>query len=277
MWAFALRAHAVEPCIAVVYSAERVARLRESGKDDCQAVREAVEANGGRVAVIGQGGAPTELQESLRAADGVVLPGGIDVDPAFYGEERHPKLERTDAALDALEFSVLDYALSNGLPILGICRGHQVLNVYFGGTLYQDIASQIAPASGPVHRVPGVPGRTLTHPVTIAPDSLLYELVRLRRVDVTTRHHQAVKQLGTGLAATAHADDGVIEAIERPGAGFVLGVQFHPESMWKTSAEFNALFERFVEEAKQAYVRREREGRPIPASAEAIGAEPVNP
>jgi len=188
--------------------------------------------------------------------DGVLLPGGIDVDPRFYDEERHERLEKTDAELDALEFKVLVYADAHSLPVLGVCRGHQVLNVHAGGSLIQDIPTEHAGAVKVVHRYPKLRTEKREHAIAVTKGSVLHQLLGAERIVVNTYHHQAVKRLAPGLTTSARTDDGVVEAIERPGDRFVLGVQFHPERMRVDDGRFDALFQRLVEEARDAHARR---------------------
>lgn len=196
--------------------------------------------------VIGQGMADAQVEEVLKRMDGLLLPGGIDVEPARYHEAPHPKLEKTDAGLDALEWRVLEFARDNCLPVLGICRGHQVINVFYGGSLYQDIPAQHQSETNVKHR-----GGKGMHEISIAKDSLLHTLLDTERYEVNTYHHQAVKALAPGFRKIAWTDDGIIEAIESTGEVFILGVQFHPEKLLETKPELKALFARFVQELRE--------------------------
>ena len=245
------------PSIGLIYAAPKFVKLQEKGKDDQRPYREAVVDNGGVVVVISQTYAPERVDALLPGLDGVLLPGGIDVDPKHYGEARHEKLEKTDAALDRLEFKVLDHAKARGLPVLGVCRGHQVLNVYFGGTLVQDIPSECHCPCTVAHRYPALSKEKKEHPITIEKGSLLHELFGTERLVVNTYHHQAVRELAPGFVITARTDDGVVEAIEGTGAPFILGVQFHPEKLRPKDPRFNAPFQRLVEEARKAQQDRE--------------------
>jgi putative glutamine amidotransferase len=176
----------------------------------------------------------------LDRLDGICLSGGPDLDPAAYGaDERHTELGPTEPSLDAFELSLVRLALMRNMPILAICRGSQALNVACGGTLHQHIPGhrQIAPAGEP------------THEVALTRDSRLARITRTRTLGVNSFHHQAVDRLGTGLRIVGRAPDGTIEAIE--GTGFVIGVQWHAETM----AEHRPLFEALVAAASDTPLR----------------------
>src|SRR5947209_14981580 len=155
--------------------------------------------------------------ETMRAVfdrlDGVFLAGGADVDPASYGEPRHPLCGATDPDRDAVEVMLLRYAADRRLPVLAVCRGIQVLNVAFGGTLYQDVASQVPAAlKHDYSPTPANPSRGyLAHDVTVAPESRLGDILGESVVPVNSMHHQAIKDLARGLRPTAFAPDGVVE------------------------------------------------------------------
>ena len=213
-----------------------------------------------RQSVIHVGGDPRILDSSmtvdqaLEGVDGLMLTGGGDVAPARYGEAPHPSVEEAEPGRDEFEIALIAGARARGIPILAICRGVQVLNVACGGTLVQDIPSQIAGALPHSLPVPQHQPYDLAHEVWVDKDSLLAKLMRERLVDealqVNSRHHQAVKAVAPGFVVSATAPDGVIEAIEDPKAPFCLGVQWHPENFFRTG-EFRALFEGFLEAAKR--------------------------
>jgi putative glutamine amidotransferase len=197
------------------------------------------------------GGEPLVLQltgtPSLQGLDGVMLTGGGDVAPSYYHETPHPKANPPNATRDAFELELAKLSLGNDLPMFGVCRGLQVLNVAAGGTLIQDIPSEVNQALG--HEV-NSPLNAIAHEIWITRGSDLSRTMQEQLVDgdvlqVNSRHHQAIKRPGTGFEVSATAPDGVIEAIERPGARFCLAVQWHPENFWRTG-EFRALFEEFV-------------------------------
>ena len=214
-----------------------------------------------RQSILHAGGEPRILdasmpvEEALAGIDGLMLTGGGDVAPSRYGEAPHTTIEEAEPGRDEFEIALVGAARSRNLPIFAICRGIQVLNVACGGTLVQDIPSQIAGALAHSLAVPQHEPYALAHEVWVDKDSLLARLMRDRLVDealeVNSRHHQAVKAVAPGFTATATAPDGVIEAIEDPAALFCLGVQWHPENFFRTG-EFRALFEGFLEaSAKQ--------------------------
>ena len=194
------------------------------------------------------------IEEALTGIDGLMLTGGGDVAPSRYGEAAHPTVEEAEPGRDEFEIALVLAARARKLPILAICRGVQVLNVACGGTLVQDIPSQIAGALTHSLPVPQHQPYDLAHEVWVDKDSLLARLMRERLVDealeVNSRHHQAVKALASGFVISATAPDGVIEAIEDPKALFCLGVQWHPENFFRTG-EFRALFEGFLETAQK--------------------------
>lgn len=201
------------------------------------------------------GGEPRVLDPAKDTPDGVIgtidgllLTGGTDVDPARYGETRHPSVTDVDPARDEFEIGLVHAATARHIPILGICRGAQVLNVALGGTLVQDIDAEL-PGSLP-HTV-ATPLHATAHEVWITRGSLLWKLMleKLAEGDacqVNSRHHQAVKTPACNFEVTATAPDGVIEAIECRSGSFCLGVQWHPENFWRTG-EFRSLFEGFVD------------------------------
>src|SRR4051794_16240635 len=178
---------------------------------------------------------------------GVCLSGGPDVDPSMDGAERDPKLGETNPDVDRFEVAVVREAERLGLPILAICRGCQVLNVARGGDLYQDLPSEVGTTVH--HQRSGPDEPAVWHGVTVEPESLLARsLGRIDDVEVNAFHHQAVRRLGGGLRAVAHAADGVVEAVELPGAHFELGVQWPPEAI-TDRPERASLFLAFVEAA----------------------------
>jgi putative glutamine amidotransferase len=187
----------------------------------------------------------------LETCDALLLTGGVDVDPAEYGEtDRHPTVE-VDRARDTYELALARAALERDLPVLAICRGAQVLNVAAGGTLIQDLPSTVVST---VEHTIAQPKDAIAHEVVVAAHSRLAGLLPAsaaapNRIAVNSRHHQAVRQPAPLFVVSATARDGVIEAIEKPEASFCIGVQWHPENFWR-SGEFAGLFKGLVEAAR---------------------------
>jgi putative glutamine amidotransferase len=204
-----------------------------------------VEKAGGLPLVLSPG-RPVDAAELVSRLDGLVLSGGSDVDPELYGEKRHPKVTQVFRERDDFELALAREALDRDLPILAICRGHQVLNVASGGTLIQDIPFQLSRA---VDHDPERERWETAHEVYVEPDTKLRKLLGRDKVAVNSFHHQAVKDLGRSLVVSARSlDDGVIEGIEAPDRRFAIGVQWHPEGFWKQKESFHALFEGLVRE-----------------------------
>lgn len=188
----------------------------------------------------------------IRTFDGLLLAGGADVRPALYGEPPHGAFEAAESGRDEYEIALVRLALEQDLPLLAICRGVQVLNVALGGTLVQDIPSELPNALPHDVREPRV---AIAHDVWMTAGSLLERLMRDRLGEedtcrVNSRHHQAVGRLAPGLLVSATAPDGVIEAVEDPSRRFCLGVQWHPENFYRTG-EFRPLFEGFIRAARE--------------------------
>lgn len=157
---------------------------------------------------------------------GLVLSGGEDIDPALYGEEPSPQLGTVNPQRDLSERAALDAAVRREIPVLGICRGHQLLNVYFGGTLCQDIPTEMGTA---FTHVQITPWGSHHHEVTVEPGSRLAEAVGRERLQINSYHHQAIREVAPGLVVTARAEDGLIEAVESRDHPWIVGVQWHPE------------------------------------------------
>ncbi len=202
------------------------------------------------------GGEPVALSNdddpatALARVDGVLLTGGADVDPTLYGQSRHDTTE-IDRSRDRFEIPLSRKAIDANVPVLAICRGVQVLNVAAGGTLIQDIVSD-SPTK--LNHSIDVPKNAPAHAVRVTPGTKLAEslgtFATLSTCTVNSRHHQAVRDVAHSFVISAVSSDGIIEAIERPGADFCLGVQWHPENYWR-SGEFAPLFAAFVEAARR--------------------------
>jgi putative glutamine amidotransferase len=193
--------------------------------------------------------------ELFARLDGLCLAGGDDVDPAHYGETPHPALRLVDPLRDTMELRLARWALASDLPVLGICRGIQVLNVAAGGTLYQDLAAQ---RPGTIchdyeYRAHDSPWERPMHCVLLQAGSRLGHLHDAANLHVNSFHHQAVKDVGDGFVETGWADDGLVEAIEAPDHPFAVGVQWHPEAMARIDVTFRRIFEAFVDAAARTH------------------------
>ncbi|HJU75230.1 MAG TPA: gamma-glutamyl-gamma-aminobutyrate hydrolase family protein, partial [Gemmatimonadaceae bacterium] len=186
------------------------------------------------VAVAQAGGTPVlvplldEDTEALRSVyeilDGVLIPGGVDMDPALFGEEPHPKLGRVDEARDAVEMQLTRWAIEDGKPLLGLCRGLQVINVTLGGTLYQDLEAQYPDAiKHDYFPTYGFKRDHLAHDVMVTAGSRLRDVLARERITVNSMHHQGIKTLAPALVASAVAPDGLVEAVELPSSSFCVG------------------------------------------------------
>lgn len=161
------------------------------------------------------------LKEAASRIDGLLLPGSRDMDPKYYNEEPHPKLRPMSIERTETEYILLGEALTRGIPVLGICGGMQLLNVFFGGSLYQDISSFLPDALA--HEKGAV------HEILVADDTRLRGILGAEMLPVRSYHHQAVKKVGSGMTVSATSPDGIVEGIESSGNSYVLGIQWHPE------------------------------------------------
>ncbi len=185
------------------------------------------------------------LRGIFERLDGLFLPGGEDIDPSQYGAERHPQLGATDQERDRTELLMTQWALEAGMPVLGVCRGVQVINVVCGGTLYQDLHSQRPDLEKHDYFPPTFERYRVTHQVAVEADSRLAQALGAVH-EVNSMHHQGIDQLGGGLRVVARADDGLPEALEMPLLPFVVGVQWHPEELAKTDQHSSTLFYDFI-------------------------------
>ena len=230
------------PLIGITMRLELSSRRFYLGRDYC----EAVFAAGGLPIHIPLIAERDHVAEIVSRLDGVLLPGcDSDPDPALYGDDPHPNLGTVIAEKDKTDLMVIEEAEKRQLPILGICYGMQILNVSRGGSLIQDIPSQVAEA---INHQQGIPRERNSHQIRIENGSLMEELSKASdKVVVNSHHHQAVKTVGENLRATSRTSDGVIESIEDIRSGRnIFGVQWHPELSWSTDRFSAAIFERFL-------------------------------
>jgi len=202
---------------------------------------QAVKLGGGAPVIIPSCLEEAELRAVFELLDGLVFSGGGDILPALFGEEDSGLLWFVDERRDRSELALARWALADGLPLLAICRGIQVLNVAAGGTLIQDIPTQV-PHALTHSTVAGRPRDIVAHTVEVEPSSHLAALVGGGELGVNSAHHQAVKDVGEGLIVTARAPDGVIEGLESPHHPFCIGVQWHPEAMAESRPGMRCLF-----------------------------------
>jgi putative glutamine amidotransferase len=205
-------------------------------------------------AVYNSGGAPVFLpsiadksycEKIISSVAGILISGGDDMDPALYGEEPHTNLGLVDVQKGDFEFMLTKMALRRQIPILGICGGIQMLNVAAGGTLYQDIPSQ---TGSQIKHSQQTTKSEPSHFITVEKSTRLHKIIGRAKLRVNSTHHQAVRKLAKGFIISARAADGIIEAIELPGRRFVVGVQWHPESLASHNPVFRAIFDSFIRE-----------------------------
>jgi putative glutamine amidotransferase len=208
-----------------------------------EAIVQCVERAGGLPLLIPLGLGETTLRNLFARLDGLLFSGGGDVHPERYGAAWHEKLDGVDAERDRTELALARWAAAGDKPFFGICRGSQALNVALGGTLHRD-TSECVEANRHTFS-PGFPNDYLAHEIKVEEDSVLSRIVGRPVIAVNSLHHQAVKDVAPGLAVSARAPDGLVEAIEIPHHRFALAVQWHPECL-PDAPEHQALFEAFV-------------------------------
>jgi len=217
-----------------------------------------------RDALVAAGALPVHLvplpQEGLAQVidrlDGIVLTGGLDINPATYGEDPHPTVALLPRERQEFDFAVAREALRRRVPLLGICLGAQELNVVLGGSLVQDIPSEVEGQVTHRNREPEAI-RQGAHPVTLVEGTLLAQLYERQTFNVTSLHHQAVERIGEGLVVAARSPDGVTEAFVHPQHPFLVGVQFHPELQHEPEGLHAPLFQAFVDASRRYRAQRQ--------------------
>lgn len=204
---------------------------------------EAIQAVGGMPVLLPD--VPGAVGDAYAEAfDALILPGGPNIDPTYYGEEPVWSIGRTNYKRDVFEMEIFRAFYEAGKPILGICRGCQLINIAMGGKVYQNVETQNPDCT--IRHAQSAPGGYPTHHVDVEEDSALFHALG-KRAYVNSRHHQAVKTLGKDLRVIARAPDGVVEAIQSLTGDQITAVQWHPENMWREHAEMKQLFADFVE------------------------------
>lgn len=243
--------------VGLFYNKDQYDQLMR-GKDLLTNYTSSIEENGGKRIALSPRLTSGQTATALGSIDRLLIPGGADIDPKFYGEKRHKKLEKPiDPGFDRYELTGIRHAKARRIPILGICRGFQLLNVEAGGTLYQDLPSELG--TNVTHRTYDEHGKPVrcAHYITISNESILYGLFMTNHLDVNSYHHQGIDTLGQGFKVIARTDDGLPEAIEN-SENHVLGVQFHPEKDRKANPLFNNVFSYFI-------------GQPVGATSDRLG------
>lgn len=205
----------------------------------------AIRAAGGIPVILPLEADEEDLRQLVSHVDGILFTGGPDVHPFYFGEETQRFCGNVSMKRDSMELLLLKIAMEMKKPILGICRGVQLLNIGLGGDIYQDINSQFEEDFPVAHTQPfgyDIP----SHTVKVAEGTLLAEIVRSGTIRVNSMHHQAVRNVAPGFVASGFAPGGLVEAIEMPGYPFLLGVQWHPEYLWEQDDAARRIFEVFV-------------------------------
>lgn len=210
----------------------------------------AVEKSGGVPIIIPVNTVDENIGEQVKRIDGIILSGGIDVNPSLYNEDPKNKLGFISPDLDEFNLKIIQNALSQNKPILGICRGLQILNVALGGSLHQDL-SYIDNCN--IKHVQDCPSCEGTHLIKVDEGSKLRDILG-DEIYVNSYHHQSIKKLGENLRGVAYSNDKIIEAVEKDSDEFVVGVQFHPEAMVETSQEMLNLFRYFINECEKSHI-----------------------
>lgn len=183
------------------------------------------------------------IDEYIQLCDGFLFCGGADITPLLFGQEPVNGIGETNISLDIFQIRLMKRILLTKKPVLAICRGIQILNVACGGTIYQDIS--LKPGDALNHMQTSTSRKDISHKIKTTPGTLLQGIIG-NILYTNSFHHQVLDQLGDGLIASAHTSDGTIEAVEMPDHPFVVGVQWHPEAMYRNSSEMRALFHAFI-------------------------------
>lgn len=190
-----------------------------------------------------------DLAKLASAINGLLIPGGDDIDPKYFHEKPHPSIVLMDPEINQFQMEFCHHALNKDIPVLGICAGHQLINIACGGDIYQDIPSQYS--NKVKHKKNESEKEDVRHFIKIEKTTMLCNILKTNKIIVNSTHHQALKNIAEGFIVSARSEDGIIEAIESREHRFVLGVQCHPEDMYKESKLFLDLFKKLIQEASQ--------------------------
>lgn len=207
----------------------------------------AIEKSGGIPIIIPIESQNLSINYFLSKINGLLITGGVDINPEHYGEKPHEKIGKIINERDSLDFTLLEKALNKNIPVLGICRGMQLLNIYFGGSLYQD--KSLNKNFNLNHYQNNSEPSTLGHLVKVYEKTKLYNIVENKNFKVNSYHHQFIKKVGKNLLISAKSSDGSIEGIETDDSRFVIGVQWHPERIYENSQESQLIFDNLINKA----------------------------
>lgn len=199
--------------------------------------------NGGIPYIIPMNSSEEVIKEQIQNVDGLILSGGHDVSPRFYNQEPHKNLGGILPERDVFDFNLVKFAIEKNIPILGICRGFQILNVYYGGSLHQDVG--LKKDTFIKHNQVNFPYLT-THSVELIDNTKLKEIFNEDTIMVNSFHHQIIDKVADGFITSAVSKDGVVEAIENPNYKYMLGVQWHPEMLHSSEEKMNLLFSELI-------------------------------
>lgn len=206
---------------------------------------ESIEMVGGIPFIIPECRHLQNVEPYLERIDALIISGGVDVSPYLYGENPLKEVTYFSVERDNFEIALVKGAIERNIPVFGICRGIQIINVALGGTLYQDIASQTGSQFG--HNPMGMPVDRLYHKITVEENTALRKLFKDKSFLINSFHHQAIKELGKDIIVSAFSDDGIVEAIEMANNKYVYGVQWHPEDLTRSYPHFRALFQHLID------------------------------
>lgn len=209
----------------------------------------AINDAGGVPFLIPPTGNNNDLTQIANIINGLLVPGGDDIDPKYFDEGPHPSVVLMDPEIIQFQMEFCHHAMNKDMPVLGICAGHQIINIACGGNIYQDIPSQYS--SKVKHKKDKNEKQDVFHTIKIDKNTMLGNMLQTDKIIVNSTHHQALKNIAEGFTVTARSEDGIVEAIEDLKHRFVLGVQCHPEDMYKKNKLFLNLFQKLIHEASR--------------------------